>query len=135
MTSTIGTRNSLHCTAMGKAILAFLPGSDQMKLMEQLKLTDCTPAAIADRAALVEELARVRAQEFALDNEESEEGVNCVGAPIFDHTGRAFAAISISGPAYRLSVARLNALSSLVIQAAGAISGALGYVSPGSGPG
>jgi DNA-binding IclR family transcriptional regulator len=57
-----------------------------------------------------------------------------VGAPIFDHTGRVFAAISISGPAYRLSVTRLNALSSLVIDAAGAISGALGYVSPNSGP-
>jgi IclR family KDG regulon transcriptional repressor len=134
MASTIGTRNSLHCTAMGKAILAFLPRSDQSKLIEQLKLTGCTPAAIKDRAVLVEELVRVRTQKFALDNEESEEGVRCVGAPIFDHTGRAFAAISVSGPAYRLSVTRLNALSSLVIDAAGTISGALGYVSPPVGP-
>ena len=61
MTSTIGTRTNLHCTAMGKAILAFLPGGDQSKLIEQLKLTGCTPAAITDRAALVGELARVRA--------------------------------------------------------------------------
>ncbi len=128
MASTIGTRNKLHCTAMGKAILAFLPASDQAKLIEQLKLTGCTAAAITDRATLVEELANVRAQKFAIDDEESEDGVRCVGAPIYDHTGRVFAAISVSGPAYRLSVARLNALSSLVIVAADAISGHLGYV-------
>jgi len=129
MTSTIGTRNQLHCTAMGKAILAFLPATDQTKLVEQLKLTGCTTTAVTDRAALVEELARVRAQKFAVDDEESEEGVRCVGAPIFDHTGRVFAAISVSGPAYRLSVSRLIALSSLVIDTAKAISGRLGYVS------
>lgn len=135
MASTIGARNKLHCTAMGKAILAFLPGADQAKLIEQLKLTNCTAAAITDQAALVEELARVRAQKFAIDDEESEDGVRCVGAPIFDHTGRVFAAISISGPAYRLSRSRLNALSSLVIEAAQAISGTLGYVPSNSGTG
>lgn len=128
MTSTIGTRNKLHCTAMGKAILAFLPGSDRAKLIEQLKLTGRTTATITDRPALVEELANVRAQKFAIDNEESEEGVRCVGAPIFDRTGRVFAAVSISGPAYRLSVSRLNALSSLVIDTTNAISGHLGHV-------
>ena len=135
MASTIGARNKLHCTAMGKAILAFLPGNDQAKLIEQLKLTNCTAAAITDRATLAEELARVQAQQFAIDDEESEDGVRCVGAPIFDHTGRVFAAISISGPAYRLSISRLNALSSLVIEAARTISGTLGYVSSDARPG
>ncbi len=135
MASNIGARNKLHCTAMGKAILAFLPGPDQARLIEQLKLTGCTATAITDRTALAEELARVRAQKFAIDDEESEDGVRCVGAPIFDHTGRVFAAISISGPAYRLSIARLNALSSLVIEAARVISGTLGYLPPNTQPG
>ena len=128
MSAKIGTRNHLHCTAMGKAILAFLPGGELVKLLEQLKLTGCTAATITAPATLVEELEMVRASKFAIDNEESEDGVRCVGAPIFDHTGRVFAAISVSGPAYRLSVARLDALSSLVIDAADALSGHLGYV-------
>ena len=74
------------------------------------------------------ELGTVRTQKFAVDDEESEDGVRCVGAPIFDHTGRVFAAISVSGPAYRLSVSRLIALSSLVMDTANTISGRVGYV-------
>ena len=126
----IGSRNRLHCSSMGKAILAFLPGSDQVQLIDQLELTAKTTTTITGRAALVEELATIRAQNFAIDNEESEDDIRCVGAPIFDRTGRVFAAISVSGPAYRLSVSRLNALSSLVIDTAQTISGALGYVLP-----
>lgn len=128
MTSTIGTRSNLHSTAMGKAVLAFLPAGEQVGLLEQLKLTACTSATVTDQAALVEELSNVRRQGFAIDNEENEDGVRCVGAPIFDHTGRVFAAISVSGPAYRLSVSRLKAFSSLVIDTSSAISSRLGYV-------
>jgi len=58
MTAKIGTRNHLHCTAMGKAILAFLPGVEQARLLEQLKLTGCTAATITAPATLVEELER-----------------------------------------------------------------------------
>jgi IclR family transcriptional regulator, KDG regulon repressor len=125
----IGSRNSLHCTSMGKVMLAFLPASDQAKLIDQLELTPNTTTTITDRAALVEELATVRAQKYAIDDEESEEDIRCVGAPIFDHTGRVFAAISVSGPAYRLSASRLMALSSLTMDTAKSISSRLGYVS------
>ena len=124
----IGSRNMLHCTAMGKAILAFLSESDRAQLIERLELTAKTPTTITNRGALAEELATVRAQKFATDDEESEDGVRCVGAPIFDHTGRVFAAISVSGPAYRLSVSRLDALSSLVMDTAKTISGRVGHV-------
>ncbi len=126
----IGSRNKLHCTSMGKAILAFLPESDQTKLIDQLELTANTTTTITDRTALLTELATIHAQKFAIDNEESEDDIRCVGAPVFDHTGHVFAAISVSGPAYRLSVSRLKALSSLVIDTAQTISSALGYVSP-----
>jgi DNA-binding IclR family transcriptional regulator len=125
----IGSRNRLHCSSMGKAILAFLPRSEQVKVVDQLELTANTPTTITDRTALMEELATIHAQKFAIDNEESEEDVRCVGAPIFDHTGHVFAAISVSGPAYRLSSSRLVALSSLVMDTAKTISGRLGYVS------
>jgi DNA-binding IclR family transcriptional regulator len=124
----IGSRNMLHCTAMGKAMLAFLPEDDRAELVERLGLTTNTAKTITERAALTEELDTIRAQQFAIDDEESEEGVRCVGAPIFDHSGRVRAAISVSGPAYRLSVSRLVALSSLVMDTARTISGRLGYV-------
>ena len=124
----IGSRNMLHCTSMGKAILAFLPESDQTQLIELMELPTRTTTTITDRTALVEALAIIRTQKFAIDDEESENGVRCVGAPIFDHTGRAFAAISVSGPAYRLSASRLISLSSLVMDTAQTISGRLGYV-------
>ena len=124
----IGSRNMLHCTAMGKVILAFLPESEQASLLDGLELPANTATTITDRAALIEHLATVRAREFATDDQESEDGVRCVGAPIFDHAGCVFAAISVSGPAYRLSVPRLIALSSLVMDTAKTISGRLGYV-------
>jgi DNA-binding IclR family transcriptional regulator len=125
----IGSRNMLHCSAMGKAILAFLSESDRNQLIERLELPANTPTTITNRAALVEELATIRMQKFATDDEESESGVRCVGAPIFDHTGRVFAAISVSGPAYRLPISRLIALSSLVMDTANTISGRVGHVS------
>jgi IclR family KDG regulon transcriptional repressor len=124
----IGSRNMLHCTSMGKAILAFLPESDQVSLINRLELIANTNNTITDRAALVEHLAAVRAQKFAIDNEENEDGIRCVGVPIFDRTGHVFAAISVSGPAYRLPVSRLVALSSLVMDTANTISGRLGHV-------
>jgi DNA-binding IclR family transcriptional regulator len=128
MMSTIGTRSHLHSTSMGKAVLAHLPVEEQTPLIERLVLTPCTSATITDRALLLEELARIRKQGFAIDNEENETGVRCVGAPIFDHTGRAFAGISISGPAYRTSVSQLEAISRPLIEAAHAISARLGHL-------
>jgi len=126
----IGSRNRLHCTSMGKAILAHLPESDRNELFERLELIANTPTTITDLNTLIEELATIQAQKYAIDNEESEEGVRCVGAPIFDHNGNVLAAISVSGPAYRLSVSRLVALSTLVMDTAMTISGRLGYVAP-----
>ena len=76
---------------------------------------------------LTDHLERVRAQGFAIDDGEDEEGIRCVGAPIFDHTGRVAAAISVSGPAFRLADARLQELANFVMEAGEAISKKLGY--------
>jgi DNA-binding IclR family transcriptional regulator len=128
MMSTIGTRSHLHSTAMGKAILAFLPDDEQAALLKELELTPNTSATITERTLLAKELATIHKQGFAIDDEENEGGVRCVGAPIFNHTGYAFAGISISGPAYRLPLARLKALSRPLIETTAAISARLGYV-------
>jgi len=128
MYSAIGTRNPLYCTAMGKAILAFLPPEKRTALLDQTTLAPRTPNTITDRTALDRHLELVRSQGFAIDDVEFEEGIRCLGAPILNHTGRVTAAISISGPAYRLSNSRLQELSGRVVEASQAISGKMGYL-------
>jgi DNA-binding IclR family transcriptional regulator len=128
MHSTIGTRNPLHSTAIGKAILAFLPLEERTTLLDRMILTRRTSNTITDKAVLVEHLDSVHAQGFAIDDIEEEEGLRCVGAPIFNHSRRAIAAVSISGPAYRLSIARLEELSKLVRKTAEVISIKLGHI-------
>ncbi len=87
-----------------------------------------TDHTITHRTDLIKHLEGHSGAGFAIDDVENEEGVRCVGAPIFDYTGRAFAALSISGPAYRLSVPRLLELAPLTMKAARAVSAKLGYV-------
>jgi DNA-binding IclR family transcriptional regulator len=131
MHSAIGTRSALYCTAMGKAVLAFLPTEERNALIDQITLAPRTPNTITDRAMLECHLHVVRSQGFAIDDIENEEGIRCMGAPIFDHTGRVMGAISVSGPAYRLSNSRLEELSGPVMEACNAISRELGYVPAG----
>jgi DNA-binding IclR family transcriptional regulator len=133
MHSTIGARSPLHSTAMGKAILAFLPLEQRMALLGQITFVPRTPSTIIDRGGLVKHLELVRTQGYAVDDIENEEGIRCVGAPVFDHTGQVKAAVSVSGPAYRLSNSRLEELSQPVIKAGMAISNKLGYL-PGTLP-
>jgi len=128
MYSAIGTRNPLYCTAMGKAILAFLPPEKRTALLDQTTLARRTANTITDKTALDQHLELVRSQGFAIDDVEFEEGIRCLGAPIFNHTGRVTAAISISGPAYRLSNSRLQELSGQVVETSEAISNKLGHL-------
>jgi IclR family KDG regulon transcriptional repressor len=125
----IGTRNPLHCTALGKAILAFLPSEERAALLDQITLTARTANTITDRSALEENLALVRARGYAIDEMEIEEGIRCIGTPVFDHTGYVVAAISTSGPAFRLSLTRIHDMAEAAMRASRAISSKLGYVS------
>jgi DNA-binding IclR family transcriptional regulator len=75
--------------------------------------------------ALLEELARIRAKGFAVDNEEIEIGVRCIGAPVRDSSDRVFAAVSVSGPSERMPDGRLAGLAPVVVQTANDISQAL----------
>lgn len=128
MHSTIGSRNPVHCTALGKAILAYLPPEPQAALLEKASLSRRTLRTITDRAELQAHLEQVRAQGFAVDDMENEDGIRCVGAPIFDHQGRVIAALSVSGPAYRLDLERAYQLAAQVKAAGRAVSRELGYV-------
>jgi DNA-binding IclR family transcriptional regulator len=120
---TVGTRAPLHVTAVGKVFLAD-DGSDAAQAYAQraglARLTDST---LADAALLDGELAQVRAQGFAIDREEAEKGVSCIGAGIRDDDGRLVAGLSVSAPSDRLD----PAWSDRVRQTAEQISRAMGY--------
>jgi DNA-binding IclR family transcriptional regulator len=104
-----GERNPLHCTALGKAILAFLPEAEVNTLLDGYPLVKKTPKTITQKAHLREHLALVREHGVAIDLEENLSGVTCLAAPIFDHAGRVVAALSVSGPSSRMS-SKLNAI-------------------------
>jgi IclR family KDG regulon transcriptional repressor len=97
-----GERNAVHSTALGKAILAFLPESEVEAILKQHPLIKMTPKTITQKAHLLEHLASVRERGVAFDLEENLTGVVCVAAPIFDQLGRVVASLSVSGPASRM---------------------------------
>jgi DNA-binding IclR family transcriptional regulator len=101
MFSYIGARLPMHCTALGKSILAFSADERVREVLPELS-NPRTPHTITSEQALLQELDRIRVQGFALDNEENETGICCVGAPILDYTGQAIAAMSVSGPCDRM---------------------------------
>jgi IclR family transcriptional regulator, KDG regulon repressor len=125
--STVGHRTPLHCTSTGKALLAFLPEDERNDLINQCELTDYTRHTIRKLARLKAELKLIRQRGYAMDDEEIEEGLRCVGAPVMDHSGRVVAAMSIAGPAFRLTDDRIPAVARSVIQAAIELSVELGY--------
>jgi DNA-binding IclR family transcriptional regulator len=124
--TSIGQRVPLHCTAVGKVLLAYEPDAQVREFLSGLALMRLTRRTITTRAAFVRELAAVRAAGYAVDREEHEIGVACVAAPVHDAAGTVVAAIGISGPAGRvLSQERL--LSRVLSASAGAASRALGH--------
>jgi DNA-binding IclR family transcriptional regulator len=123
----LGDRAPLYCTALGKAILAFLPAARAERLLRGKSLRRFTPNTLTEPAALREELARTAGRGYSIDNMEHEDGVRCVGAPIRDREGVVIASISVSGPAQRLRPERDAEIARLVVQAAEEISRRLGY--------
>jgi DNA-binding IclR family transcriptional regulator len=125
--STIGRRIPFHCTAVGKALVAFLPERTLCDLLSRTALPQFTRYTIVSRAVLKAELGRIRKCGFAIDNEEKEVGLRCVGAPIYDHTGTVVGSMSIAGPVFRLKKERLPDFSRTVVAAAFGLSRHLGY--------
>ncbi len=99
----VGNYSYFHCTSVGKSIAAFLSPEELEQSLIRYGLPAMTPSSITTRSRLDEELAKVRAEGVAVDNEENTQGIICVGGPIFASEGRPIAALSISGPSVRLS--------------------------------
>ncbi|SDZ82557.1 transcriptional regulator, IclR family [Haloplanus vescus] len=92
----------LHCTATGKAILAFLPRERVDGILDQHGLPEQTAHTITDRDALFDELERVRERGYAHNDEEEVEGLRAVGAPVIDRNDNVLGSLSVAGPTSRL---------------------------------
>src|SRR5882724_10154984 len=125
--SGVGHRNPAHCTAVGKALLADLPEAELDALIRRRGLKEHTRNTITTPALLKRELRTIRERGYAIDDEEIEEGLRCIGAPVRDHSGRVVASMSVAGPAFRLTRARTAAVARLVTKAAEALSAELGH--------
>lgn len=129
MFTELGSSALAHTTGSGKAMLAYRPAQTIATMYPRARepFERLTPRTLTTLASLSEEFTRIRRRGYARDDEEHEEGVSCVAAPVFDGTGTAFAAISISAPTSRLVHADTSELGRLLRQQAAEVSSALGY--------
>jgi IclR family transcriptional regulator, acetate operon repressor len=128
MASEVGMQVALHCTAIGKALLAGLPEEEMHAVITATSpLIRHTPATIVEPRRLLEELAGVRARGYAIDDEENERDVRCVGAVVRDRHGVPIGAVSVSAPTFTLDSDEAGVRGPLVVAAAGRISAALGW--------
>jgi IclR family transcriptional regulator, KDG regulon repressor len=130
LASRVGRRVPAYCTSVGKAMLAQLPEPEVETILRQARLKRLTKNTITKPQALKAELSKIRTRGYAIDDEENEQGVRCVGAVVWDHTGRPRAAISVSGPSFRMTQAKMSQIAKVVVRSATALSQELGYVSP-----
>lgn len=121
-------RFPVHASASGKVFLAFLSDDERAQVLKSIKLEPFTKRTIVDAKKSRAELELIHRRGYAIDDAEREEGVRCIAAPIFNARGRVIAAVSVSGPSLRLSLAKLEALAESVLATAAEISTSLGYV-------
>jgi DNA-binding IclR family transcriptional regulator len=110
MSSKIGNRRYLHATAIGKCLLCGMPDKEVARLIKLKGLAKVTEETITTKAALMMELQKVRQQGWALDNQENEIEGRCIGAPIQGPGDKIVGALSISGPVFRMDLARAKSL-------------------------
>ncbi|MEL6204089.1 MAG: HTH-type transcriptional regulator BhcR [Pseudomonadota bacterium] len=121
-----GTLAPLHASGIGKALLAWFDGPRRDAYLARAVLDQFTEHTITSPDALSEDLARIRARGYALDNEERARGMRCVAAPVFDASETAVAGLSISGPVARVTPETTEALGRVVARAAAHLSEMLG---------
>jgi len=109
----VGTRAPLHCTALGKVLIANLPPKEREKILGDKPLQRFAKNTIVNRKVLEKVIEKVQKFGYAIDDEEHENEIRCVAAPIRNHQGKVIAAVSISGPSYRLTPDREAKMSPL----------------------
>lgn len=127
MFSRVGRRIPLHCTAIGKVLLAYAGAEERAAALRSMRLVAHTPRTLTSRVALEAELEKVRRQGFAVDGEEHEHGIRCIGAPVFGHDGAVVAALSASWPTFRFPTGAIGPATRAVRAAAARVSSLLGH--------
>ncbi len=125
--SDIGRREPIHSTALGKAILAFLPPERVAEVLDQYPFSARTPRTITGLQEFLRDLQVCRARGYALDDEENEIGGRCIAAPVINHLGDSVASVSISIPISRFPASEIPQYGRRVSQVSGVISRELGY--------
>lgn len=125
MHSQIGSRTPMYCTGVGKALLAYSPDSLTEAVIAE-GLVAMTENTLTSRDTLLEEIKLIRERGYAIDNGEHEPDVRCVAAPLFDHSERAIASISVSAPKWRMPADRIQDTGELLRQTSAEISRQLG---------
>lgn len=120
-----GELGPLHCTSMGKVLIAFAAAADRERLVDTVSLERLGPNTITDRDRFREEIEKVHAQGWAVADEEHEAGIRAVGVPILGPDGVAIAALSTAAPAFRATMTQLEAHVPLLQKAAAELAAAL----------
>ncbi len=116
MSSRVGLRSPMYCTAVGKAILAELPEEEIESIWKTSDITPHTEKTITSFTLLKKQLKTIREKGYAVDDEENERGVRCVGASILDFSGVVAGAFSVSVPVSRMDDNRLKDIAELVTE-------------------
>ena len=126
ISSKTGTSNPVYCTSMGKAMLAFQPPQAAEQIISMIRFVRYTPKTLGSKEALLKALERIRRRGYAIDDQEIEVGVRCIGAPIFDEKHRAIAAVSVSGPTSRITAQSMPEIAERLLLCCREISASLG---------
>lgn len=125
--SRIGAAVPLHCSAVGKVLLAFMLDAEREEVLKQVELRRFTENTVGSLQELQAHLQRARKDGFACDLEEHEPHIRCIAAPIWDHNGAVNASLSVTGPAVRMATTRIRQIAPLIRDAGLRISKDLGY--------
>jgi DNA-binding IclR family transcriptional regulator len=124
----IGKRMEPHCTGLGKALIAHLPEPRLDELLKEHALPRHNENTLASVKRLKEDLAKAVKLGYAIDDEEDEIGLRCIGAPIFDRSGSVIAAISIAGTTSQITAENVHHLAQLLKNTGTAVSRTLAHV-------
>ena len=122
-----GISNPVYCTSMGKAMLAFQPEQSIEQVIAKITFKPFTQKTLRSREALLKSLDRVRRRGYAIDDEEIEVGVRCIGAPIFNEDRQPIAAISVSGPTSRITPQSVPEIAEQLLKCCREISASLNW--------
>lgn len=125
----VGKRAPLHCTAVGKVLMAYLSEAEIDSILQEKGLSKFTETTITTVEAMKKELEKIRRQGYAVDDMEHDEGVRCVASPIYSAKGEVVASLSISGPAFRINEKNIEKIAEEVKDVCRQISAKMGYIS------